>query len=75
MNWQKFNGETLHVPILQAVEDTIIREHQLGNKLKIYIGTDSQVKRRICDGYRVPTRAPRWIYVYPQRSKDTQHVY
>ena len=49
MNWQKFNGETLHVPILQAVEDTIIREHQLGNKLKIYIGTDSQVKRGIVE--------------------------
>lgn len=49
MNWQKFNGETLHVPILQAVEETIVREHNLGNKLKIYIGTDSQVKRRVVE--------------------------
>lgn len=49
MTWQKYNGEILRIPILQAVEDTIIREHELGNKLKVYIGTDSQVKRGIVE--------------------------
>ncbi|WP_293931000.1 ribonuclease H-like YkuK family protein [Sphingobacterium sp. UBA6645] len=49
MEWQKYNGELLKLPILSAVEDTIIREQNLGNKLKVYIGTDSQVKRGIVE--------------------------
>ncbi|MVZ67279.1 hypothetical protein GQF61_15590 [Sphingobacterium sp. DK4209] len=49
MEWQKYNGELLKLPILSAVEDTIIREQNLGNKLKVFIGTDSQVKRGIVE--------------------------
>ena len=41
--WKKFNGETLSLPILEEVERTIIRETQAGNRLKVCIGTDSQV--------------------------------
>lgn len=44
MRWRKFNGETISLPIKQAVEDAIKREHAIGNKLKVCIGTDSQVK-------------------------------
>lgn len=49
MSWKKFSGETLKAPILQEVEFTIKREFQLGNKLKVCIGTDSQVKGSITD--------------------------
>lgn len=49
MEWQKFNGEYLRTSLLDAVEATIIREHNLGNLLKVYIGTDSQVKRGIIE--------------------------
>lgn len=45
MNWQKYNGEYIRIPITDAVEEIIARETRLGNKLKVYIGTDSQVKR------------------------------
>jgi len=45
MEWQKFNGEHLRSSINEAVETAIIRERQSGNNLKVYIGTDSQVKR------------------------------
>lgn len=45
MEWQKFNGERLQKSLLEAVEATILKEKELGNKLKVYIGTDSQVKR------------------------------
>ncbi|HNF72581.1 MAG TPA: ribonuclease H-like YkuK family protein [Chitinophagaceae bacterium] len=31
-------------PIRKSVEEIIIREHALGNRLKVCIGTDSQVK-------------------------------
>jgi uncharacterized protein len=46
MRWRKFNGETLNLPIYQAVEAAIKRETAAGYKLKVCIGTDSQVKGR-----------------------------
>ena len=44
MRWRKFNGETIELPIYQAVEAAIRREAERGIKLKVCIGTDSQVK-------------------------------
>ncbi len=44
MQWRKFNGEHIHIPIKSAVQDMIEREAASGNKLKVCIGTDSQVK-------------------------------
>jgi len=44
MRWRKFNGETLTLPIYDAVEQVIMRETAAGYRLKVCIGTDSQVK-------------------------------
>src|SRR5881409_3498537 len=44
MRWRKFNGENLDLPIYNAVENAIKRETALGYRLKVCIGTDSQVK-------------------------------
>jgi uncharacterized protein len=44
MLWRKFNGDAIQIPIKQAVETAILRETEMGNKLKVCIGTDSQVK-------------------------------
>ncbi|KEQ31578.1 ribonuclease H-like YkuK family protein [Pedobacter antarcticus] len=44
MTWKKFNGEIIHQPILDEVENAIIRETEKGYHLKVCIGTDSQVK-------------------------------
>jgi uncharacterized protein len=44
MRWRKFNGETIHIPIKDAVEEAIKRETSRGVHLKVCIGTDSQVK-------------------------------
>ncbi len=44
MMWRNFNGQSIQEPIKFSVEKIIIREHELGNKLKVCIGTDSQVK-------------------------------
>ncbi len=44
MHWRKFNGEALNLPIKDAVAETIIKETFKGIKLKVCIGTDSQVK-------------------------------
>lgn len=44
MSWRKFSGEKVSLPIIKEVEATIKREYNNGNKLKVCIGTDSQVK-------------------------------
>lgn len=44
MNWRKFNGDLIESPISIAVENAIQRETDKGYKLKVCIGTDSQVK-------------------------------
>lgn len=49
MTWKKFSGEIINSPILEEVEQAIEREYKLGNKLKVCIGTDSQVKGKITD--------------------------
>jgi predicted RNase H-related nuclease YkuK (DUF458 family) len=46
MRWRRFNGATIDLPIYNAVEDTIRRETEKGFRLKVCIGTDSQVKGR-----------------------------
>ena len=44
MLWRKFNGESIDIPIINAVENAIKRETAAGFHLKVCIGTDSQVK-------------------------------
>jgi len=44
MRWRKFNGDPIELPILNAVENAIKRETEKGFRLKVCIGTDSQVK-------------------------------
>jgi hypothetical protein len=34
MMWRNFNGQSIQEPIKFSVEKIIIREHELGNKLK-----------------------------------------
>jgi hypothetical protein len=43
MHWRKLNGQRIEQPLLTAVEETIRRETAAGYKLKVCIGTDSQV--------------------------------
>lgn len=44
MKWRRFNGEPIQLPIKEEVRDAIIRETAKGFRLKVCIGTDSQVK-------------------------------
>jgi predicted RNase H-related nuclease YkuK (DUF458 family) len=43
MDWRRLNGQRIDQPLLEAVEATIKRELDAGYKLKVCIGTDSQV--------------------------------
>lgn len=49
MTWRKLDGTEILVPIHTEVEQAIIRERQLENRLKVCIGTDSQVKHNIVE--------------------------
>lgn len=49
MEWRKFNGEKLELPLEEMVENAICRETALGHRLKICIGSDSQVKGKIIE--------------------------
>lgn len=44
MTWKKFSGEVIKSSIIDEVEQSIIRETEKGYKIKVCIGTDSQVK-------------------------------
>ncbi|MEO6681424.1 MAG: ribonuclease H-like YkuK family protein [Ginsengibacter sp.] len=44
MLWRKFNGDGIAIPIKSAVENAIKRETGNGYRLKVCIGTDSQVR-------------------------------
>ncbi len=43
-NWRRLSGKRIELPIKDAVEKAIIREQNEGYKLKICIGSDSQVR-------------------------------
>ncbi len=47
--WRKLNGEILRTPIKEAVEQTIIRETEAGHRLKVCIGSDSQVRTGVVE--------------------------
>jgi len=49
MKWRKFNGQQIEIAIKDKVEQTLKREHALGHKLKVCIGSDSQVKGKIAE--------------------------
>ena len=44
MLWRRLNGERITIPIKDQVINTIKRETALGHRLKVCIGTDSQVR-------------------------------
>ncbi len=49
MNWRKLNGQKIELPIKEAVEKAIVREKAAGHRLKICIGSDSQVRGSVVE--------------------------
>ncbi len=47
--WRRLNGQILDQPIKKAVEQTILRETEAGHRLKVCIGSDSQVKNGVIE--------------------------
>ena len=49
MDWRRLNGDKIELPLKEAVEKTLVREQNAGHKIKVCIGTDSQVKGKIAE--------------------------
>jgi predicted RNase H-related nuclease YkuK (DUF458 family) len=41
--WRRLNGNRIDMPVAEALEQALIAERELGNQIKVCIGTDSQV--------------------------------
>ena len=44
MKWRRFNGQQIKLPIKEAVEKAVLKQIEAGFKLKVCIGTDSEVR-------------------------------
>jgi hypothetical protein len=73
-SWKTFSGERLSNDILNDVEEAILRETKAGNRLKLCIGTDSQVKGAFTDYATVilflRERAGGFMFIKEQRVKN-----
>ncbi len=49
MRWRRYDGRSIEKPIAVAVEETVVRERAAGHRLKVCIGTDSQVRGKIIE--------------------------
>ena len=76
MLWRKFNGDQINLPIKSAVENAIQKETKEGFKLKVCIGTDSQVKGKETEFATVIVflREGRGGFMFIHNEK-TRHVY
>ena len=48
-NWRRLNGDSLGGELLDSVENVLKKEKNQGHKLKVCIGSDSQVKGEIVE--------------------------
>ena len=49
MKWRRLDGKRIELPIKKAVEEAILREKAAGHRLKVCIGSDSQVKSGVIE--------------------------
>ena len=78
MHWRKFNGEQIQLPIKDAVKDAIVRERAMGTKLKVCIGTDSQVKGADTEFATVIVFLREhnggFMYIHNEKTKQKYHI-
>ncbi len=76
MKWRRFNGQTIELPILEAVEKAIIREKEAGHRLKVCIGSDSQVRSGVIEFASVIVflRERKGGFMFISNSKTTRQM-
>ena len=78
MKWRRFNGEAIDLPIKEQVRKTIEAELAQHNKLKVYIGTDSQVKQNITEFATVIVflrqKSGGFMFMHNEKTKQNFHL-
>ncbi len=76
MSWRRIDGTQISFPLKEAVELTIIKETSAGNKIKVCIGTDSQVFKDVVAFATVIVflREKRGGFIFIENSKLVQKV-
>ena len=72
MSWRRLDGRPLEAELILSVEKTIQRERQMGHKLKLCIGTDSQKKGKCTEFATVIVfvREKKGGFMYINNSRD-----
>lgn len=74
MPWKRYNGELIAGHIIEAVEDTILRESELGHRIIICVGTDSQVTGSVTEYATVIVfvreRAGGFMFISKEKTKQ-----
>ena len=78
MKWRRLNGQKIELPIKQAVEQTLQREIAKGFKMKVCIGTDSQVRSGVIEFATVIVflreRRGGFMYIHNFRTEKTMSL-
>ena len=78
MLWRKFNGEKIVLPIKEAVKQAIIAESEKKTKLKVCIGTDSQVKANITEFATVIVflreKSGGFMFIHNEKTNQPLHI-
>lgn len=75
-SWRTLNGNRIELPIKEAVKNAIIRERGEGHKLKVCIGSDSQVKGDVTEFASVIVflREKKGGFMFISNAKSTQKM-
>jgi len=78
MSWRRLNGERITLPIKDMVEQTIIKETALGHRLKVCIGTDSQVRGPVIEFATVIVflreKKGGFMYIHNEKMQQTMGI-
>ena len=74
MSWRRLNGQQIELPIKDAVKSAIVRETGLGHKLKVCIGSDSQVRSGVVEFATVIVflREKKGGFMFIQNARETK---
>ena len=74
--WRRLDGTAIESPLLDAVESAIIREKNAGHRLKLCIGSDSQVKGKVKEFASVIVflREKKGGFMFIHNEKSTQEM-
>lgn len=76
MAWRRLNGLRIDLEIREAVEETIIQEMSLGHRLKVCIGSDSQVRGGVVEFATVIVflREKKGGFMFIQNARQTKRM-